>query len=263
MPDLHLDPIKAAIRIARIAHAGQLDKAGKPYIEHPLRVMERMNPDDVEGRVVAVLHDVVEDTEITLDDLRDCGFSETIVRAVDALTHPKTEPRKDYLRRVAANALALRVKLADVADNSSEHRIGLLTDEAMVTRLREKYRVAREYLGRASQGPRHFIPQIRQMLSMDGGGYFVSVAHIADELDIPLVLAMAAADCLAIDGEAELYTFLNCACDPEGFDVCRTRVKDGWPPLPNEPCEMCGQAFTQERARYSMHATLVEREARS
>ena len=113
--------LEDAIALAATAHAGQVDKAGQPYILHPLRILLRLA--DPDQRVVAALHDVVEDTPVTLDALRLQGFSAAVVEAVDALTHRADESYTDYVRRAAANPLARAVKRADVLDNLDTTRI--------------------------------------------------------------------------------------------------------------------------------------------
>ena len=131
-----------AFEIAFAAHAGQRDKAGEAYIAHPVRVASRLK--DRAAQVVALLHDVVEDTDVTLDDLaRD--FDAQIVAAVDAITKRDGEGYESYLARVAENALALEVKRADLAGNSDPERMARLTPEAR-TRLELKYAKAREVL---------------------------------------------------------------------------------------------------------------------
>jgi len=129
--------VARAAAIARAAHAGQLDKAGLPYVEHPRRVAEAVG-DDPLAATVGWLHDVVEDTPVTLDDLRAQGFPEAVVAAAEAITRRDEESRDDYYARVAADPLALRVKRADIADNSSHERLGRL-DGATQIRLRHKY----------------------------------------------------------------------------------------------------------------------------
>ena len=108
--------LEIAIRIAADAHAGQTDKEGLPYILHPLRVMHLVSRP--ETRIVAVLHDVVEDTSVTLEDLRAANLSEEILAAVACVTHAKRESYADYVIRCKANAIAREVKLADLTDNS-------------------------------------------------------------------------------------------------------------------------------------------------
>jgi (p)ppGpp synthase/HD superfamily hydrolase len=98
-----------AINIAAKAHQGQADKGGNPYILHPLRVMFSRKT-EIE-RICAVLHDVIEDTDITLVDLRNEGFSEEVIAAIDALTKRNGESYDDFIERVIKNKIAARVKL--------------------------------------------------------------------------------------------------------------------------------------------------------
>lgn len=116
-----MSTLERAIAIALEAHAGQRDKAGDPYILHPLRVMLGMSTSD--ERVVAVLHDVVEDSDWTLDDLRRQGFTDEILRAVDALSRREGESYEDFVRRSGACPLARCVKFADLADNMNLSRV--------------------------------------------------------------------------------------------------------------------------------------------
>lgn len=113
--------LERAIEIAARAHAGQVDKAGQPYILHPLRVMLAVKLHD--ERIAAVLHDVVEDTTVTIEQLRSEGFSAAVLDAVLALTKTKGEGRLSAATRAAQNAIARAVKLADVADNMDLRRI--------------------------------------------------------------------------------------------------------------------------------------------
>ena len=133
-----------AITLARTAHAGQVDKLGVAYIYHPLAVMQRVSGTD--AKIVAVLHDVVEDTNVTLDDLRSRGFSEQIVEAVDAVTKVKGEPLDESMARVKAIPLALIVKKADISHNADPARQAGLSDESRV-RLTEKYEESARSLG--------------------------------------------------------------------------------------------------------------------
>jgi len=118
--------LEDAIALAVAAHKGQKDKVGLPYILHPLRVMFRCG-DDVE-RVVAVLHDVVEDTTTTLDELRKQGYAKEIVDAVDAITQRGGESKEDYMQRLVRNSIARRVKLADLEDNMDLRRLPEITE---------------------------------------------------------------------------------------------------------------------------------------
>jgi hypothetical protein len=137
--------IEKALQIAAKAHEGQKDKEGQPYILHPLRAM--MNVEGEEAMIVAVLHDVVEDTAVTLDDLRRAGFNETVLYAVELVTHRKHEPYADYVVRCKADPIGRRVKLADLQDNSRLDRTILRPQriDADVARLR-KYVLSYKYL---------------------------------------------------------------------------------------------------------------------
>ena len=108
--------IEKALQIAARAHEGQVDKQGLPYILHPLRVMDGV--EGLDAKIVAVLHDVVEDTEVTIDDLEQAGFSEEVVAAVRCVTHAEGETYADYVVRCRADPIARRVKLSDLADNT-------------------------------------------------------------------------------------------------------------------------------------------------
>ncbi len=116
-----MDYVLLAREIAEKAHFGQVDKAGADYVNHPIAVAGMVETEN--EKIVAYLHDVVEDTEVTLKDLAEAGFNETIIEAVDAMTHRKGEPREDYLARVKANPIARKVKLADLRHNSDLSRI--------------------------------------------------------------------------------------------------------------------------------------------
>jgi len=110
-----------AIEIAILAHAGQVDKAGKPYLLHPLRVMAQFT--DPTHQIVAILHDVVEDSSKTLLDLRIDGFSTEIISALEALTKTEGEDRWSAAKRTINNKIASAVKLADLGDNMDISRI--------------------------------------------------------------------------------------------------------------------------------------------
>lgn len=130
-----------ASALAAWAHRDQLDKAGRPYIEHPLAVAEAVEGE--EARITALLHDVVEDSSVTPDTLRNL-FGDEVADAVEAMTHREGEDYFDYIRRLSQNPLARQVKLADLAHNMELGRIRSPGEE---DRLRaEKYRRAREML---------------------------------------------------------------------------------------------------------------------
>ncbi len=142
--------LERAIAIAVQAHAGQLDKAGQPYILHPLRVMAAMDTD--EERIVAVLHDVVEDSDWSLAGLRARGFPERLLAALEGLTKRPTEDYEAFIKRVDTDALSRRVKIADLEDNLDPGRIKHPTARDRV-RMR-KYRRAHARLTGETASPR-------------------------------------------------------------------------------------------------------------
>jgi (p)ppGpp synthase/HD superfamily hydrolase len=129
--------LERAIEIAVRAHAGQKGKDGSPYILHPLRVMAQVGTDA--ERMAAVLHDVVEDTEVTLGDLREAGFPEEVLRAVTLLTHEEGISYEDYVERLKPHPIARRIKLADLEDNSDIRRLSGI-EERDLERLRKYHR---------------------------------------------------------------------------------------------------------------------------
>jgi GTP diphosphokinase / guanosine-3',5'-bis(diphosphate) 3'-diphosphatase len=137
-----MSTLERAIAIAAAAHAGQLDKAGVPYILHPLRVMLAVQSDD--ERIAAVLHDVVEDTGVTLAELQAQGFSPPVLAAIEALTKRPGETRLQAAARAAGDRIARRVKLADNAENMDLSRI-VSPSEKDHARL-EEYRQVRALL---------------------------------------------------------------------------------------------------------------------
>lgn len=124
--------------IAEKAHAGQVDKAGRPYIEHPAHVAASVEGD--KAKAIAWLHDVVEDTAATFDDLSDAGIGGEVIDALKLLTHDKNVPYMHYVAKVKGNDLARTVKLADLAHNSDLGRLPKVT-AADLKRV-EKYRRA-------------------------------------------------------------------------------------------------------------------------
>ena len=119
--------IEDAVILATEAHRGQVDRAGQPYILHPLRLMCGVNSET--ERIIAVLHDVIEDTDYTLDDLRQRGYSEEIVEAVDCLSRRDDETYEQFIQRIKPNRLARRVKLADLVDNMDIRRTRMLQEK--------------------------------------------------------------------------------------------------------------------------------------
>lgn len=120
-----MNSIERAIELALKAHTGQVDKGGAPYILHPLRLMLRM--DGEAEAIAAVLHDVVEDADISLDDLRASSLPEDAIRAIGCLTKREGEDYEAFIRRVDADDIARKVKIADLEDNLNITRIPDLT----------------------------------------------------------------------------------------------------------------------------------------
>ena len=124
------------------AHEGQIDKVGRPYIEHPIAVAKSLN-NEVDKHV-ALLHDTVEDTDVTIQDIYN-NFGPTVGDAVDAITQLKKETYREYLERVIENPIARRVKIKDIDHNSSPARIAALPI-ALQYRMVNKHLRARHYL---------------------------------------------------------------------------------------------------------------------
>jgi len=128
--------VARAQRIAETAHAGQVDKSGHPYINHPRRVAERLHGDAAVA--AGWLHDVLEDTPTTTDDLRAAGIPEEVIDAVVAVTKRPGESAEDYAARVRESPIGYQVKLADLDDNTDPERLTLL-DDVTRSRLETKY----------------------------------------------------------------------------------------------------------------------------
>ena len=134
--------LELALSIATKAHRGQFDKAGIDYIEHPIFVASQV--DSEEEKAVALLHDVIEDSSVTAEELLNAGLPETVVTAVQILSKKKGQDYPTYLKTVKSNPLARVVKLADLKHNSDLSRLSSVTDKDL-ERL-EKYKKAIDYL---------------------------------------------------------------------------------------------------------------------
>lgn len=115
--------LSKAIHIATNGHHGQFDKGGNPYILHPFAVMSLLNTDDEELQCVALMHDVIEDTKTTFQDLRDAGFSDRVIAAVRLVTKMPGQTYNEYKDGVFSNKDAMRVKMADLTHNSDIRRL--------------------------------------------------------------------------------------------------------------------------------------------
>ena len=139
---------KKALKICFEAHKEQSDKTGMPYVFHPFHLAEQMK--DETTTIVALLHDVVEDTEITLDDLRNEGFNSEVIDALTLLTHDPAIPYMDYVEKIKTNHVAKAVKLADLAHNSDMTRFDTITDFDI--KRNEKYKEAIKRLNGEQEG---------------------------------------------------------------------------------------------------------------
>lgn len=139
----HGDLVPYARQISHAAHAGQVDKADNPYVDHPTRIVHALGAADASDFEIAVgwLHDVVEDTGVTLTYLRALGFPSEVLVPLDAITRRPGEHPFAYYKRVARNQTALNVKFCDINDNYDPKRLALLADE-LSKRLDKKYRKA-------------------------------------------------------------------------------------------------------------------------
>jgi len=135
---IYTDMTKKAMMIAFQAHKNQTDKSGMPYIYHPVHLAEQMK--DEETTCVALLHDVVEDTDWTLDELREQGFDARIIEALKLMTHAEGVPYMEYVTQIKPNPIAKVVKLADLRHNSDLTRLNEVNEKALARV--EKYKKA-------------------------------------------------------------------------------------------------------------------------
>lgn len=139
---LYTDMTKKALKLCFEAHKEQLDKSGMPYVFHPFHLAEQMPDEDC--TVVALLHDVIEDTEYGVEDLQALGFSDTVLTALMLMTHEDDTPYLDYVAVLKANPIARTVKLADLKHNSDFSRLSVVTDKDL--QRVEKYKKAIQLL---------------------------------------------------------------------------------------------------------------------
>ena len=135
--------LQKALMMAYEIHKNQVDKGGNPYCLHPITIALNMQTE--EQKIVALLHDVVEDSDTTLDDLRAEGFSEKIVMAVDAVSKKKGQDYGEYLRNIKSNELARAVKIGDLKHNSDLSRLNRVPTEKDYKRV-YRYQKALDYL---------------------------------------------------------------------------------------------------------------------
>ena len=135
---IYTDMTKAALKLSFDAHKNQTDKSGMPYVFHPFHLAEEMK--DEKTTTVALLHDVIEDTEYTLDDLKKMGFSEDVLDAILLMTHADGVPYMEYVSQIKKNQIARAVKLADLKHNSDMSRFDKITQRDIERA--EKYKKA-------------------------------------------------------------------------------------------------------------------------
>ena len=139
---IYTEATRKAMRLCYEAHRDQTDKSGVPYVFHPIHLAEQMRDEDT--TVTALLHDVIEDTVYTFDDLVKMDFSENVITALKLLTHDKSVPYMEYVAKIKENPVAKAVKLADLAHNSDLSRLNSIDDK---TRSRvQKYEAAKKLL---------------------------------------------------------------------------------------------------------------------
>ena len=117
---------KKALKLCFEAHKDQTDKSGMPYVFHPFHLAEQMKDEDT--TIVALLHDVVEDTDVTIDDLKKMGFNDNVIDAIILMTHQSDVEYMDYIAKIKENPVAKAVKLADLKHNSDVSRLDSVTE---------------------------------------------------------------------------------------------------------------------------------------
>lgn len=132
---IYTDMTKKAMKLCFEAHKDQVDKSGMPYVFHPFHLAEQMH--DEKTTIVALLHDVIEDTDYTFEDLRANGFDNEIIEALKLMTHDETVPYMEYVTAIKSNPIASAVKLADLEHNSDLSRLDIVDEKAI--KRKEKY----------------------------------------------------------------------------------------------------------------------------
>ena len=140
---IYTDLTKKALKLCFEVHKEQVDKTGMPYVFHPFHLAEQM--DDELSTVCALLHDVVEDSNVTLQNLADMGFPPVVLEVLALLTHAPDIPYMEYVKKIAVNPIAKKVKIADLKHNSDVTRVDGEVDEYMQARW-QRYKTALEFL---------------------------------------------------------------------------------------------------------------------
>ena len=150
---IYTDLTKKALKLCFEAHKDQVDKTGLPYVFHPFHLAEQM--DDEISTVCALLHDVVEDTDITFEDLIQMGYPQEVIEVLKLLTHEKEIPYMDYIKKLSTNPIAKKVKIADLMHNSDNTRLSVIDDYAK--KRCQKYKEALEILTENEKLQRQFF----------------------------------------------------------------------------------------------------------
>ena len=141
---IYTEQTKKALRLCFAAHKEQTDKSGMPYVFHPFHLAEQMNDEDTV--TVALLHDVVEDSDYSIEDLRQMGFSAVVTDALQLLTHDPAVPYMEYVAGIKPNPVARAVKLADLAHNSDLSRMAPGEIDEWALARQKKYQEAIDFL---------------------------------------------------------------------------------------------------------------------
>lgn len=142
------EQLSMAVALAATRHDGQIDKGGKPYILHTLKVMHYLKTEDLELMAAAVMHDIIEDTDTTYEELRIMGFSERVIRAVAGMTKIKGQTPAEYLAQVMANVDSALIKLADLRHNSDIRRLKGVTEKDVkrIEKYQKMFTTIKEFL---------------------------------------------------------------------------------------------------------------------
>lgn len=135
---IYTEMTKKALKLSFEAHKEQVDKSGMPYVYHPFHLAEQMVTE--ETIIVALLHDVVEDTDYMLEDIRNMGFSDSVIDALALMTHEKSVPYMEYVAKIKTNSITTAVKIADLKHNSDLSRLDVVDEKALERA--EKYKKA-------------------------------------------------------------------------------------------------------------------------
>ena len=126
---IYTELTKKALKLSFEAHKNQIDKSGMPYVYHPFHLAEQMHTE--EETIVALLHDVVEDTDYSIEDIKASGFSDQVIEALALMTHDKSIPYMEYIKKIKSNYIAKAVKVADLKHNSDLSRLDIIDGKAI------------------------------------------------------------------------------------------------------------------------------------